>query len=84
MKPPEAPMSARVAMRLRVITILKEMKDKGTSMSNYQVAIKAGCSEKLVRNVKSKYMGDMVPGKILIPEDKPRSGRPRTYNDRSV
>ena len=82
MKPPRAPMTARVAMRLKVMNILKEHQMSGDPISNCEVARRAGCSENLVRDVKVKYMSKLVPGKLFIPVDQPRGGRPVTFSTR--
>ena len=79
MKPPKACMKPRVAKRLLV---LEAIKNAPREKSIRAIGRDCGVSDKLVRNMKEKIRSSTQKGKLIIPEDLPRSGRPKKFSDR--
>ena len=77
--PARAPVSPRVAKRLQIIAMLTQ---HGEGIANREIGRQLGCSEGLVRKVKKVWWTQSKPGKLVIPEDRPRSGRPRKFSKR--
>ena len=74
------------AKRLRVIALLKE--PGADKLSNCEVGRRACVSEYLVRRVKKNWLEEAKEkarrGKLFVPTDQPRSGRPPKYSARCV
>ena len=72
------------AKRLRVLNVLQA--PGGMDLSNCEVGRRVHVSESLVRSVKKKWLEEAkaksAQGKVFVPCDAPRSGRPSKFSPR--